>query len=421
MSNIQGKNYIVVSGDTLSSIAQKAYGDATKWPIIWKANQLSKKSDDPDTVFPGDTFFIPFDPDSERASINSIKTAMAGKPDNDLTVIIGKTQIRPLSARIIKSMDNGIFGWSANIEWISGQDLDLDENLLPYKFPKASIFIGKTLLVNGFLYGSNPSLSGDGNVVEVTGYGPMADVADSTVRPPYEENNVTLINRIKTVLSAFGMSLQVQEGLNTGGPFKRVTVSETEKALKHLLSLSAQRGVLLTSTPEGGALLTKANTESKSFGTISEGEHGAQGFSGMFDGRKVFSTYKAIGQSPGLFSKSAIAKDPNIARSRFMTFVADETISGEMQKLADWKRSKQFANAMKIALPVEGWYAPNNELWQENTKITLISKTLFIPNGFDFLIPKVEFILDGNGKQTVLSLAPPQVYSGEEIGYPWSN
>lgn len=421
MSNLQGKNYTVVSGDTLSSIAQKAYGDATKWPIIWKANQSSKKSDDPDTVFPGDTFFIPFDPDSEKYLIDSVKTSMAGKTDNDLTVVIGNTQLRPLNIRIKKSMNNGIFGWSGNIEWSPGKDPVLDENLLPLKYPKASIFIGKTLLVNGFLYGSDPSFTSRGRIKTLTGYSPMADVADSNVRPPYEENNITLADRIKTILAPFGMSLDIQSGLDTGGAFKRVTVSETEKALRHLLSLCSQRGVLLTSTPEGLALLTKANTGSKSVGTISEGQHGAQEYVGTFDGRKAFSTFKAIGQSPGLFSKSAIAKDNNISRSRFKTFVADETIAGEMQDLVNWKRSKQFAEAMRLILPVEGWYAPNGELWMENTKMTLISKTLHIPNGFDFLIPEVEFISDGNGKRTILTLEPPEVYTGEEIGYPWSN
>jgi prophage tail gpP-like protein len=217
------------------------------------------------------------------------------------------------------------------------------------------------------------------------------------------------------------MSLEIKSGLDTGGQFKRVTVSETEKAFRHLSSLASQRGVLLTSTPEGAALITNANTGIKSVGTISEGEHGAQGFSGIFDGRKIFSTYKAIGQSPGFFSKSAISKDVNIVRSRFMTIVADETISGEMQKLADWRRSKQFANAMKFILSVEGFYSPNRELWKENTKVTIVSKTMHIPHGFDFQIDTIEFILNENGRQTVLSLVPPQVYSGEEIGYPWSN
>jgi prophage tail gpP-like protein len=413
--------YTVTSGDTLSSIAQRAYGDGTKWPVIRSANLFSKKSIDPEIIFPGEVLFIPADIEIEKAYIESIKAAMRNKKDDELTVIIENTEIKPLSARIIKSMDNGIFSWAANIDWEPGDNTVLDQNLLPFKYPRASIFIGDVLAVNGFLYGSNPSFTQRGRIVTLFGYSPMADVANSAIRPPYEENNVTLEGRIKSVLAPFGMSLEVKDGLDTGGQFRRVTAAIREKAFKHLSELAAQRGVLFTSTPEGAALLTIADAESKSVGTISEGKQGSLGFAGKFDGRTVFFTYKATGQSPGFFSKSAIAKNINIPRSRFMTFVSDDTISGEMQKVADWKRSKQFAEAMGTAIPYDGWYAPNGELWRENTKVTLESKTLHLPNGFDFIIRSAEFTLDNTGRKTLLNLVPPQVYTGEDIGYPWSN
>jgi prophage tail gpP-like protein len=424
MSNLPGKNYIVVSGDTLTSIAQKAYGDATKWPIIWNANQTSMKSDDPDIVFPGDSLFIPLEPVAEIARIKSIKAAMANRSNEELTIVIGgvsQTILKPLSARITKNMQNGMFAWSANIQWNPGENPGLDEDLLPFKYPRASIFIGKTLLINGFLYSSNPSLTIKGRIKTLFGYSPMADVEDSTLMPPYEINNVTLVDRIKSVLLPFGMDLEIKSGLDTGGAFKRVSVSVTEKAFRHLSLLASQRGVLLTSTPEGAALLTQANIEGKPVGTIREGEHLAQEFTGEFNGRRVFSIYKSIGKSPGQHAKTAISKNVNIPRSRFYTFVANDTISGEMQKLTDWKRSKQFAEGMKNTIPVKGWYAPNRELWQENTNVILFSKTLSLPNGFPFLIQSVEFILDLSGIRTNLTLVPPEVYTGGDIGYPWSN
>lgn len=49
--------YTVVSGDTLSGIAQQWYGDATQWPRLFEANrhQLSN----PDLIFPGQVLRIP--------------------------------------------------------------------------------------------------------------------------------------------------------------------------------------------------------------------------------------------------------------------------------------------------------------------------------------------------------------------------
>ncbi|MCK5219325.1 LysM peptidoglycan-binding domain-containing protein, partial [bacterium] len=202
MSSITpGTIYTAKTGDTLSIIAQKAYGDATKWPIIWKANQSSTKSTDPDIIFVGDKFFIPIDPLAEISRITSIKSSMSTKPDDEITVVIGEVELKPLSARIIRNMDDGIFAWAANIKWNPGDNLNLDNNLLPFTYPVASVFIGKTLIVNGFLYSSNPSLTIKGRIVQLSGYSPMADVVDSMVKPPYEENRVALVSRIKSVLS----------------------------------------------------------------------------------------------------------------------------------------------------------------------------------------------------------------------------
>ena len=49
--------YTVVSGDTLSGIAQKYYGDASRWPIIFEANRHQLQ--DPDHIFPGQVLRIP--------------------------------------------------------------------------------------------------------------------------------------------------------------------------------------------------------------------------------------------------------------------------------------------------------------------------------------------------------------------------
>ena len=53
------RTYTVVSGDTLSAIAQRYYGKATRWPAIYEANR--DKLSDPDKIFPGQVLRIPAD------------------------------------------------------------------------------------------------------------------------------------------------------------------------------------------------------------------------------------------------------------------------------------------------------------------------------------------------------------------------
>lgn len=51
------QSYTVQSGDSLSKIAKQVYGDANQWQRIFEANR--DQIDDPDKIFPGQTFKIP--------------------------------------------------------------------------------------------------------------------------------------------------------------------------------------------------------------------------------------------------------------------------------------------------------------------------------------------------------------------------
>lgn len=51
------RTYTVKSGDSLSKIAKRYYGDANKWQRIYEANR--DKITDPDLIHPGQEFIIP--------------------------------------------------------------------------------------------------------------------------------------------------------------------------------------------------------------------------------------------------------------------------------------------------------------------------------------------------------------------------
>jgi nucleoid-associated protein YgaU len=53
----QEKTYTVVSGDTLSKIAKREYGDANKWHAIYDANRDKIKN--PDLIYPGQVLTLP--------------------------------------------------------------------------------------------------------------------------------------------------------------------------------------------------------------------------------------------------------------------------------------------------------------------------------------------------------------------------
>jgi len=54
---VSDKTYTIVRGDTLSGIAQKHYGDSSKWPVIFNANRAAIK--DANVLTPGTRIVIP--------------------------------------------------------------------------------------------------------------------------------------------------------------------------------------------------------------------------------------------------------------------------------------------------------------------------------------------------------------------------
>ena len=56
-SSTVAKVYVVVSGDSLSKIAQREYGNANDWKRIFEANKDILK--DPDKIYPGQKLKIP--------------------------------------------------------------------------------------------------------------------------------------------------------------------------------------------------------------------------------------------------------------------------------------------------------------------------------------------------------------------------
>ena len=413
---IPGKQYTIQDENSLSQIAARAYGDEKLWPRIWSANQFILKSGDPDLIFPGEVISIPVLPERQKLKTAVTDPVIPGKDPDDMTIIIDGLEIKSMSSRIVRTMDTAADAWSASIVWQPGVRPDIDKRVRPYAYPPASVYIGGKLMVNGILYTTESDLNGTQSIKRLEGASFTADVVDSTMKPPYEKNNVTLKQRAEEIVKPLGIGVVFD--IEEGGAFDRVTAAESDTLFLHLASLAMQRSALISSTVNGDLLVLRA-ASGKPVATLQEGSQGAISLTAKFDGRKRFNVYRAIGNSPA-GNKVGLAKDNKVPRSRFLTFQANETISGDIDKAAEWRRSKQLADALTIPFPTDSWYRPDGELWRENTIVTVISPTIHVPDGFNFLIRSVEYIDDVAGKTAILNLVPPQVYTGEELKEPWS-
>jgi prophage tail gpP-like protein len=414
---IPGATYIVLPGDTLTRIAKKAYGEASKWRIIWEANKTKIKSGRPDLIGIGDILFIP---PNEEISIDVLFDAvpqLPGKSPDDFTVVINGIELPIKAGRAIRTMDTASDSWTASVSWDKDSLQILKAAIQPYSYAPAQCFIGGQQIINGFVYIVETETTSGGSLAKLQGFSTTKDLVDSVVNPPYEAKKITLQLRAQALCAPYGIPVKFLIG--DVEPFDRVTARPEEKVFAHLAKLAAQRGALITSTALGELLITQA-ASGPPVGSLEEGLPPVENMRAKFDGTKRYNGYEAIGQSPGKTTKSARSQDSAVLRPRFLRFKTNESTAGNIQKAADWRRSKQLADTLTITVPTTSWYDRNNALLKENTIITVKSDTLFLPGGFNFLIRSIEYVFEPGGTRANLSLVPPQAYSGSVLIDPWS-
>ena len=406
-----GKQYTIEDETTLSQVARRAYGNGNHWPRIWRANQSNLKSGNPDLIFPGEIIFIP-----ELAELRRAAADLSNQEPDGLSIIVDGLAIIPTATKIIRTMDTTSDAWTAVLPWVSGENPELDKRVTFYAKPLTRIYIGGKLIMTGPMYDSESVISQDGTVKELGGYSRTADMLDSNMKPPLEENNVTLKQRAQKLAQAHGIKAVFE--VDTGGPFDRVTAGDTEKIDTHLKKLAKERAVLMSNTPDGNLLYHEADLKSPPLATLQEGQPPVGNYRVGAKSRERFKSYRVLLTTPlDNFEDTAI--DDNVSGSRHKVLRIQGSVAGEAATAARWARNLAWIKALTISLPVEGWLDPNGNVWAPNTKYTLVSPSAHLPDGFDFLVRQVEFDETADGKSAVLKLIPPQLYSKEEVAEPW--
>jgi len=423
---IPGVPYVVFPGDTLSGISYAAYGRAYKWRDIWAANKTTLLSGDPHRIYPGEVLVIPPDLEllDQKVSLRDVGIPiLPGKEQNDFTIVIDGEEMKVTSGRAIRTMDTASDMWTATIQWDSS-DKKMRDITSPFGYQSAQCYLGEPLLIDGYLMVVEPVSSPSGITKNLEGYSKTIDIVDSTVPKPYEQKLVTLDARAKTLVAPMGITVVFNiTDAAALEPFEKVTADPGDTIFSHLSSLAAQRGVLVSSSIKGELEFLRTITEidpfAMSVGTLEEGMPPVRDITIRFDSRKRFNSYTLIGNTPKKKIFTAQSIDEVVPKTRFLTEDANDCTEGNIQKSADWKRSKQLTDALTFQLPVDGWYAPDGALWRENTLVTVVSESMHISEGFDFLIRAVEYNYDADGNSCVLSLVPPQAYTGKPIEEPW--
>ncbi|MEJ2043695.1 MAG: hypothetical protein P8X74_03635 [Reinekea sp.] len=335
----------------------------------------------------------------------------------DFDLRINGQNIKIIDARLMQTFDTACDGFTATILCDPVKEPDLYAALKPYHAPRSQVYLDGKLTLTGKLTDPGPSKSASGVVYNIKGFSNTFNFVDSQLVPPYEKTGLAL-DKLAVDIASQTNTRVIFEG-SPGGVFERVTAQQGQTGFEFLNPLAQQRQFSLSCSADGNLLIRQANISQKPVGTIEENGQFQEEFSASFDYRKRFRTCKIISRRWDGAHES-VSTDDNINDPRHIQVQANDQVKGGLEANASYQLKRRILESMRKTIPVVGWYAPNNTLWQAGTLVTEISPTLFNPNGWTYFINRVEFSYDGSaGKMANLELIPKEIFSNEPLHEPW--
>jgi prophage tail gpP-like protein len=304
------------------------------------------------------------------------------------------------------------------------------------------IFAEDELILTGFI----EKMAGEGSVsqqqLSISGRELTCDVVDSTIGKNIEYNaGITLTEVIIQTLAKQGITgIQVINNVSGLDPFAAseiVTSQKSQSVFDFIESYARKRQVILTSTPEGNILITRAATQlqtdviiSREFDDIN-GRNNVLQSNWVLDASQRFNTYVFSSQSNvstlnifgGTSSKKMIlvnskAIDNEIRPTRVYNGIAESSSDEPTCKdRASWESSLRKARAITYSATVPEYRHdpndPSSTLWKLNTLVNVVDDYADINS--NLLVNNITYFTSVSGARTTeLSLVIPESYTLQE-------
>jgi prophage tail gpP-like protein len=332
--------------------------------------------------------------------------------------------VRITGGELIQTFDTPNDGFSCALIVNYKDNPKLYWQVSPYRGTPAEVYIEGELKLTGTLTKPVRDKTKSGDIVNIHGWSNTFKFWKSQLKPPYQTEGMSMHELAIYYGEQTGTRIIHPVKFDTEkstAKFDRATVTRGQSAAEFLSPLAAIRNHVISSTAEGDIILQQANIDQPPVGTIDESKTLIQTqFKGAWDLLERPKWVRVVSQTPGSDGQ-ATATDPNIKIPLREVISAYNDLKGNLKSTADWALKTKIVKELTQAIPVIGWHAPNGTIWSPDTLLTLVSETLWVPDGYTYFIRAVKFILEGNTKTAILSLIPKEIYTNEPVKEPWFN
>lgn len=282
------------------------------------------------------------------------------------------------------------------------------------------VLLGNDLVISGYVDDYETDDTDTSSTVRLAGRDRSADLVDcSAIYKTGQWRGATLAQIVTDIAFPFKIGVVVAPGTDTGDVFKRFALEEGEKAFDAIDRACRLRAVLVTSTPDGNLLITRAST-ARSGVALVEGVN-MKKFNSHHSWKERYSSIVMKGQVPGDDDENgaaaahlkATAQDMEINRHRPLVVLAEHgTSSKSLADRAAWEVKVRMGRGKRGGCTVVGWRTGTDgqagPLWQPNTLVQVTSSRMNIDR--EMLIVSCSYQLTEQGRVTELTFARPEAF-----------
>jgi len=300
-------------------------------------------------------------------------------------------------------------GLSSNVEG--------DINILPVSpGSECRLELDGQIVVTGYVDGINGKYDSKTHDYSLAGRSKVGDLIDcSAIVSGGVFSNQTVKQIAEKLCEPFGVGVTIKTDVGAA-----LSKHRTEDASVHEVIERAcrRRGLLLSSDPEGGLVISQIGTER--IATAIEKGVNVKGSSGVFTQNERFSHYQVKGQADDggagwslsqQIQSEGKAIDPNVKRYRPLIIDAEDGET-DLTKRARFEATTRLARSTKMTYTLQGWQHEAG-LWQIN-KLVRVIDSYFGVDGW-FLISAVVFTLDQSGTKTEITVIPKEAFTVEQL------
>jgi prophage tail gpP-like protein len=293
--------------------------------------------------------------------------------------------------------------------------------VFPCRYNLARVSHNGKLLLTGFILSQGFTEQPEPDLTPFSGYSVPGVLEDSQIPVtayPLQYDGLTLRQIAEKILKPFQILIDIDPEVNSlmNIVYEKAVAEPTVTVKEFICSLANQRNVIVSHTPTGHLLFTRAKVYATPIFHFESSMPGTT-FELSINGQGMHSPITVIKQADknGGNAGQATVTNPYVPEDttafRPKVIIQDAGTDNDTLKVAQNELAKELRNII-LTINTDRWNI-NDDVITPNNIITVVAPELFIFKKTRFFIESVKLEGDANPERATLTCVLPEVYNGE--------